>query len=81
VTNLLPAPYQIVYAVLLLGQSVPLTFAGAFLTLDRTRQFAPMSLPTTKQIKEKWRFEGGVGGLLGGYVFGGQYYVSGTRLA
>lgn len=66
--KVLPAPYQTVYAALLLAFSLPVTFAGAFLTLDRTRQFAPSGGPTT--AKEKWRFEGGLGGLLGGWVFG-----------
>ncbi|KIM28459.1 hypothetical protein M408DRAFT_141547 [Serendipita vermifera MAFF 305830] len=71
-SNLLPSPYHIVYASLLLAFSVPVTFAGAFLTLDRTRSFAPSnSLSTTIGAKNgKFRLEGGVGGLLGGWLVG-----------
>jgi hypothetical protein len=74
VSTLLPSPYHIVYASLLLAFSVPVTFAGAFLTLDRTRSFAPSSLASTPLVtkKSKWRLEGGVGGLLGGWLVGGE---------
>jgi hypothetical protein len=74
VSKVLPAPYQIVYAAILLAFSAPVTFAGAFLTLDRTRSFAPSNLGTTTAIKKKkWRLEGGIGGLLGGWIVGGKW--------
>jgi len=75
VSNLLPSPYHIVYASLLLAFSVPVTFAGAFLTLDRTRSFAPSGLFSTSNTatKTKWRLEGGIGGLLGGWLVGGRF--------
>ncbi|PVF93114.1 hypothetical protein CPB86DRAFT_790453 [Serendipita vermifera] len=70
-SKVLPVPYQIVYASLLLAFSAPVTFAGAFLTLDRTRSFAPSNLGTSTSIKKKkWRLEGGIGGLLGGWIVG-----------
>jgi len=74
VSKLLPSPYHIVYASLLLAFSVPVTFAGAFLTLDRTRSFAPLGLASAPLAtkKSKWRLEGGVGGLLGGWLVGGE---------
>jgi len=71
-SKLLPSPYHIVYASLLLAFSIPMTFAGAFLTLDRTRSFAPSSSISTtiKAKKAKFRLEGGIGGLLGGWLVG-----------
>ena len=64
----------------------PLTFSGAFLTLDRTRTFVPRGdtvkpLPGAygnesdesgwkKWLHVKWVLQGGVGGLAGGYAFG-----------
>lgn len=71
-SQLLPSPYHIIYASLLLAFSVPVTFAGAFLTLDRTRSFAPLGLASTPLTakESKWRLEGGVGGLLGGWLVG-----------
>lgn len=87
---LLPtAPYLLAYALPLLLLSLILTFAGTFLTLDRTRTFppssgagstyAPLPIPggfTKKPIKSlasKWVLEGGLGGLIGGYAFGGAF--------
>ncbi|KAG8851913.1 hypothetical protein FRB91_007206 [Serendipita sp. 411] len=70
-SKVLQSPYHIVYAAILLAFSVPVTFAGAFLTLDRTRQFAPSGTAATyKEKTSKWRLEGGIGGLLGGWLFG-----------
>jgi len=73
-TILLPStPYILVYSVPLLLVSSLLAFAGAFLTLDRTRSFPPHDavpgffLSTEKRV---WLLEGGVGGLSLGYVFG-----------
>lgn len=80
---LLPSPYLLVYSIPLLLTSLILTFGGAFLTLDRTRTFAPQA-PTdsvsgefgfgVKQSKFKswWRLEGGFGGLASGWAFGGE---------
>lgn len=76
------SPYLLAYALPLLFLSLLLTFAGAFLTLDRTRAFAPRydalhSPETTKVqhaeavVKRIFRLEGGIGGIAVGYVFGG----------
>jgi len=83
ISLLITTPYVFTYAIPLLLFSLILTFAGTFLTLDRSRSFPPSSegdyavLPTPgtfgqKQTerKFKWLLEGGVGGLLGGYAFG-----------
>ncbi len=74
VSHVLESPYQLIYAVPLLVLSVPVAFGGAFLTLDRTRSF----VPADQIIRDKtvWRFEGGLGGLLGGWIFGGSYKAS-----
>lgn len=78
-TTLLPStPYTLVYSLPLFFVSLLLTFAGAFLTLDRTRSFPPSydALPApgafSKQKSKKFTFllEGGVGGLSIGYAFG-----------
>jgi hypothetical protein len=84
---LLPtAPYLLIYSLPLLLFSLVFTFAGTFLTLDRTRTFptrgtgAYASLPipgssnTFKKRKLIWVFEGGIGGLIGGYLFGGMLF-------
>ncbi|KAF8325349.1 hypothetical protein F5887DRAFT_1085593 [Amanita rubescens] len=75
----------LVYAIPLLIVSVILTFAGTFLTLDRTRSFPPKHDKTDKFIYSSyesfekrrkrgwfwwWRLEGGVGGLAVGFAFG-----------
>ena len=77
-TDLLPSTgYLLSYSLPLLFLSILLTFAGAFLTLDRTRSFAPhySALPggfdTKSKKKFHWLLEGGIGGLATGYVFGG----------
>lgn len=80
-SSILPSPYNLVYAVPLLVASLPLTFTGAFLTLDRTRTFAPQAdvdaIPGEFDFKNKksrlkswWGLEGGVGGLAGGWACG-----------
>ncbi|KAF8735053.1 hypothetical protein AX14_002814 [Amanita brunnescens Koide BX004] len=85
-TALLASPTAtLVYAIPLLIVSVVLTFAGTFLTLDRSRSFPPRHDKTDKIIYSSyesfekrgsrqwlwwWRLEGGVGGLVEGYVFG-----------
>lgn len=77
-TNLLPTnDYLLPYALSLLFASLVLTFAGAFLTLDRTRSFEPASdvfqdrqKPASGIISSFIR--GGVGGILTGFVFGSQ---------
>ena len=82
-SSLLPSsPYALAYALPLFFLSVLLTFAGAFLTLDRTRSFPPTASPQTARkpkrvcsdlIPSKWSavLEGGLGGLASGYIFGG----------
>jgi hypothetical protein len=74
-TTLLPSTsYVLIYSLPLLLVSLLLTFAGAFLTLDRTRSFPPYALvPGAFQSAEKriWLLEGGVGGLSLGFALGG----------
>lgn len=76
-TTLLPSTtYTLAYVLPLLLASLCLTFAGAFLTLDRSRAFPPNydSISSKQQIHIKklhWYLEGGIGGLAAGYVFGG----------
>ncbi|KAL1754072.1 hypothetical protein FB107DRAFT_216445 [Schizophyllum commune] len=67
------------YALPLLFLSILLTFAGTFLTLDRTRSFPhpsykaiPGSLDAPKR-RIAFALEGGVGGLAIGYSFGVQF--------
>ncbi|EMD39743.1 hypothetical protein CERSUDRAFT_112033 [Gelatoporia subvermispora B] len=75
--------YTLAYALPLLCLSLVLTFAGAFLTLDRTRSFVPRATgmllhtdnPTKlREVETNMRriffLEGGVGGLATGYTFG-----------
>ncbi|KAJ7740901.1 hypothetical protein DFH07DRAFT_891638 [Mycena maculata] len=76
-TLLLPSTsYLLAYALPLLFLSIVLTFAGTFLTLDRTRSFPAERygvLPGAfEQQKNRFHFllEGGVGGLIAGYAFG-----------
>jgi hypothetical protein len=79
-TTLLPsATYTLAYTLPLLLASLCLTFAGAFLTLDRSRSFPPIYdsipgdfFPQKRSRKLHWLLEGGVGGLAAGYVFGGE---------
>ena len=78
-TSLLPSSsYTLAYTLPLLLSSLCLTFAGAFLTLDRSRSFPPKydSIPgdfiaQKRPRKFHWLLEGGIGGLASGYVFGG----------
>ncbi|TFY79878.1 hypothetical protein EWM64_g4133 [Hericium alpestre] len=75
---LLPTlPYTLAYGLPLLLLSLPLTFAGAFLTVDRTFSFAPhddVQLPgafgVNKTTRKHFYLEGGVGGLAVGWIFG-----------
>ncbi|KAF7377735.1 hypothetical protein MSAN_00196500 [Mycena sanguinolenta] len=76
-TTLLPSTsYLLAYSIPLLLLSLLLTFAGAFLTLDRSRSFPAERygvLPGAfEQQKKRIHFllEGGVGGLAAGYAFG-----------
>jgi cytochrome c biogenesis protein CcdA len=75
-TTLLPSTnYLLPYAIPLLLLSLLLTFAGAFLTLDRSRSFPAERygvLPGAFDQKKRIQFllEGGVGGLAIGYAFG-----------
>lgn len=68
---------SLVYTVPLLIPSAILTFAGAFLTLDRTRTFRKATVPPLNTPNAYDRFfawfalDGGVGGILIGYVCGG----------
>jgi hypothetical protein len=82
--SLLPSPsYMLSYCLPLLLISIILTFAGAFLTLDRTRSFPPRydaipgTFDTRKVKKFHWSLQGGVGGLAIGYAFGGACYEIG----
>lgn len=71
-------PYLLAYALPLLLFSLVLAFAGAFLTVDRSRSFVPNrqvpqiseSYPTTKSNHFRFYLEGGIGGILVGYCFG-----------
>jgi len=75
-TSLLPSKaFLLPYALLLLFPSLVLTFAGTFLTLDRTRSFVPINDPFSISNKSYTRFltpffRGGVGGIIAGYAFG-----------
>ncbi|KAI0714087.1 hypothetical protein C8T65DRAFT_645461 [Cerioporus squamosus] len=73
--------FLLAYALPLFFLSLLLTFAGAFLTLDRTRAFAPRydaltPSETTKiqhaevLFKRIFRIEGGIGGIALGFVTG-----------
>lgn len=72
VSLVLREPYQLVYAIPLLVLSLPITFAAAFLTLDRTRSFTPTSVAVSTPSRGPWQFQGGVGGMLGGWALGGE---------
>ncbi|CAE6426797.1 unnamed protein product [Rhizoctonia solani] len=64
--TLLRSPYHFIYALPLLFLSVLLLFAGAFLTLDRTRTFASSS--DSKKATSFYKLESGIGGLAIGWV-------------
>ncbi|KAL1744732.1 hypothetical protein HDZ31DRAFT_74032 [Schizophyllum fasciatum] len=71
--------FALAYALPLFFVSILLTFAGTFLTLDRTRSFPHPSykaIPGTlapPRRKITFALEGGVGGLALGYSFGVQF--------
>ncbi|THH14543.1 hypothetical protein EW146_g5790 [Bondarzewia mesenterica] len=78
-TDLLPSTsYTLAYTLPLLFVSFILTFAGAFVTLDRTRYFSPRDdtsqMPAAVESKRRKRphlyLEAGIGGLAIGYAFG-----------
>lgn len=79
-TDLLPStPHRLAYALPLLVLSALLAFAGAFLTLDRTRSFQPRSdllqVPgsfnlTNKSRRVRFYLQSGLGGVAIGYSFG-----------
>lgn len=86
VPSIISGHADLVYAVPLLLVSLVLTFAGAFLTLDRTRSFASkqsdeeavvgISPSSTKsKLFSWWVFEGGVGGLCGAWAFAGTTFI------
>lgn len=84
-TLLESTPYKLAYSLPLLFVSLILTFAGAFLILDRTHAFAPRHTPgltpspdgmsrgkpVQRSLQRVLLLEGGIGGLLSGYAFGG----------
>ncbi len=81
-SSLLPSTsYMLAYSLPLLFVSALLTFAGAFLTLDRTHSFPSSNASSDHSSHGKrtcltsfrWSsfLEGGVGGLCSGYAFGG----------
>src|SRR5712672_2041873 len=82
-TNLFPsASYRLAYTLPLFALSVLLAFAGAFLTLDRTRSFRPRSDPlhvpgsfnlTKRPKRVSLYLQGGLGGVAIGYSFGRTY--------
>lgn len=86
-TLLESTPYRLAYSLPLILVSFVLTFAGAFLTLDRSRTFAPRITSTAVSTRSHApnrvqifmrRFlllEGGLGGLASGYAFG-VYFVT-----
>ncbi|TCD62424.1 hypothetical protein EIP91_006906 [Steccherinum ochraceum] len=78
-TTLSSTTYILTYSIPLIIVSLLLTFAGAFLTLDRTRTFTPRQPPS---LAPKARFcrvsamsllEGGVGGIAIGFAFGAHF--------
>jgi hypothetical protein len=78
------APHLLAYSIPLLLISILLTFAGTFLTLDRSRSFAPSYSPVPlpggfdrpkKKLDITWLLRGGVGGLANGYIFGRMFLV------
>ena len=86
-TDLLPANgYLLPYVLSLFFASLVLTFAGAFLTLDRTRSFVPSGDAFQDRQNTKSRiiasfFRGGVGGVLTGLVFGSKQLLVSSRPA
>lgn len=75
-TMLSSTSYTLTYSIPLILVSIPLTFAGAFLTLDRTRSFT--SRPPPRSPGARWYaaqftsfLRGGLGGIAIGFAFGG----------
>ncbi|KAI0785201.1 hypothetical protein C8Q75DRAFT_776410 [Abortiporus biennis] len=69
--SLIPSvPYLLAYSIPLLLLSTVLTFAGAFLTLDRTRTFPQHHSSSQKPSLLRRLFTGGIGGYISGYAFG-----------
>jgi len=71
--------YRLAYELPLLALSIILTFAGAFLTLDRTRSFRPRSDPlyvpgsfnlAKRPKRGRLYLQGGLGGVAIGFSFG-----------
>lgn len=75
VPSLLPNSYLLAYSIPLLLLSIVATLGGAFLTLDRTRSFAPIEPPVLLDQKSTpfWRLEGGIGGIAAGFLCGRVY--------
>ncbi|KAH8077047.1 hypothetical protein BXZ70DRAFT_963409 [Cristinia sonorae] len=76
-STMLPSTsYVLIYSIPLLLVSIILAFAGAFLTLDRTRTFSPRHplgpAPKSRICPHliKTYLEGGVGGVAAGFAFG-----------
>jgi hypothetical protein len=80
-SSLLPSgTFLLSYSLLLFLPSLVLTFAGAFLTFDRTRSFVPINDPFAIPNKSRQNFltpffRGGVGGIIAGYTFGREHPV------
>ena len=77
--------YRLTYSLPLLVLSTLLAFAGAFLTLDRTRSFRPRRDPphvpgsfnlTKRSRRVRLYLQGGLGGLAIGYSFGRMFICS-----
>lgn len=71
--------YRLAYELPLLALSILLAFAGAFLTLDRTRSFRPRSDPlyvpgsfnlAKRPKRGRFYLQGGLGGVAIGFSFG-----------
>lgn len=92
-SSLLPTTsFGLAYVLPLLFLSLLLTFAGTFLTLDRTRIFPPTEprrqadskakLPWLSTITWSLFLRGGIGGLFSGFAFGGaQFSYSALRIS
>lgn len=81
VTYSLASHFALIYALAIFLPSLVVLLAGSFLTLDRTRSFenkyggdkyGPIykAFKPRKKSETIWRFDGGVGGLLTGFLFG-----------
>ena len=77
--------YRLTYTLPLLVLSTLLAFAGAFITLDRTRSFRPRRDPpyvpgsfnlTKRSGGVRFYLQGGLGGLAIGYSFGRMFIYS-----